>query len=697
MILLMTVAAVVCVLQLGLLGSWGRSLRISTLLLTIAVGFFVCGTTAVLLQLAWTRTLAAVTGGSLSDIVLTASYTMDPVIEEVVKLLPLAVVAWRWSRAHRQLGFTDHLLAGAALGVGFELFEAALRFSTLGALTTAVPGGYLVAASLGGTVTVPAIWTSLTSWQPAPAAFEELLSFTSGGDTVQHLVWTALAAVGLGWFVRRADPWRWLGVLPLVVACLDHANYNYRIGTVAAPLTVPSDLVAWIGGRLPGLLVVALVAAVAYDRWVQARIRPQHPSILLTGESPTGLGPGPLLRRATAGPPWSTYVTWRFVLARRAAVLAEAVQLPPPSLLDLVAVERDRLERATSGAAWADAGRRLRPSPDLSLLWSWRTVLWVVAVVPAFAYLVLGGLPATRGLQAAMRGTVGLWLLVAGAVAGSVLVIAQLRPLLAVARSAPEPGVHESRLRPQVRLVTAAGSLLAGGLLVVAALVARDPDQRIVTNFHALDALGDALLILGIALFVASFIMFPPLGLAVATTGELILVSTVSSAFITAVAGSAVLAGTGVMLSEAADGSGGSSKGGSGADDAATAARQRRLDELSRDPAHGGRITPGSRAEAEVGLGLEERGAVHGLRRSPHPGEEFRDAANQAWDVKAFRSRGFDVASAVRKIRMEMLAGKENVMLDLRQLTSADQSALRQAVEQATARGELPLRVLWWP
>src|SRR4051794_16745868 len=197
----MTVAAVCCVLQLGVIGSWGRSLRLSTLLLTIAVGFFVCGTVAVLLELGWTRAAAAVTGASLYDVVGTAAYTLDPLIEELVKLAPLVLVAWRWARAHRQLGLTDHLLAGAALGVGFELFEAALRFSTLGALATAVPGGYLVAASLGGTVTVPSVWTSLTSWQPAPAASADLLSFTSGGDTVQHLVWTALAAVGLGWFV----------------------------------------------------------------------------------------------------------------------------------------------------------------------------------------------------------------------------------------------------------------------------------------------------------------------------------------------------------------------------------------------------------------------------------------------------------------------------------------------------------------
>ena len=232
MVLLMTVAAVCCVLQLGVLGSWGRSVRLTTLLLALGLGVYACGIVAVVLQIAWTRGFAAVTGSSLYEVVGVAAYTVDPVIEEVVKVAPLVLLAWRWPRTHRQLGLTDHLLLGAALGVGFELFEAALRFSTLGALAVSVPGGYLVAANLAGTITVPSLWTSLTTWQPVPAAFDDLFAFGTGGDSVQHLVWTALAAVGVGWFVRRHDALRWLGVVGLAIACLDHMNYNLRIGTV---------------------------------------------------------------------------------------------------------------------------------------------------------------------------------------------------------------------------------------------------------------------------------------------------------------------------------------------------------------------------------------------------------------------------------------------------------------------------------
>ncbi|MGL4178473.1 MAG: hypothetical protein ACRCSN_20645 [Dermatophilaceae bacterium] len=63
-------------------------------------------------------------------------------------------------------------------------------------------------------------------------------------------------------------------------------------------------------------------------------------------------------------------------------------------------------------------------------------------------------------------------------------------------------------------------------------------------------------------------------------------------------------------------------------------AQQQRIADLARDPAEGGKIDADTIAEAEVGLALEERGDVSGLRRSPHEGAEFIDADGNAWDVK---------------------------------------------------------------
>ncbi|MGL5930114.1 MAG: PrsW family glutamic-type intramembrane protease [Dermatophilaceae bacterium] len=464
MLLLMAAAAVVSVAQLALVGSWARSVRVSTLLMAVAVGAYACGTVTVLIQVAWTRLLSFATDRPLPDIVEVASYTADPVIEEIVKLAPLVVLGWRWRMTHRQLGLTDHLLASVALGAGFELFEAALRFSSLGAVATSVPGGYLVAGNLGGTVTVPSLWESLTSWQPVPAAFEEL--FASGGDTVQHLVWTGLAGLGFGWVFRRGDAWRWLGLAGVAVACADHANYNLRAVADDVPsiLVPPSAVVAWVGSLLSTILVLALAGAVAADRLTLAGARARRHELLLDGEVASGLGMGPLVRRATTGAPWSTYATWRFVLARRAVMYGSAAGVDELVVSVTVAEERALLERARSGPAWTVAGRRftgrLREVLAPRRLVTPVSVLWLIALTPAVLYLVIGAFPATSALQRWLRGPVGLALFVGCAVVGAAMLALQLRQASVGLRRLPASSLHDLRLRGQERVVIAGGGRL---------------------------------------------------------------------------------------------------------------------------------------------------------------------------------------------------------------------------------------------
>lgn len=129
------------------------------------------------------------------------------------------------------------------------------------------------------------------------------------------------------------------------------------------------------------------------------------------------------------------------------------------------------------------------------------------------------------------------------------------------------------------------------------------------------------------------------------------------------------------------------------------AARQERIEELAGDPAHGGAIDDDGRAEAEVGVALEESGAVRGLVRSPSPGAEFIDADGQAWDVKGFRSTvpprakgAFTVEKAMDSIREEITA-RENVMVDTRNMTPEHVQQLQEAVR---AEGYED-KVLYWP
>ena len=57
----MAFAAFSGVLQLMVMGSWTRTVRLRMLLLSVGVGIYGCGLAAVALQFAYTRTVAAVT------------------------------------------------------------------------------------------------------------------------------------------------------------------------------------------------------------------------------------------------------------------------------------------------------------------------------------------------------------------------------------------------------------------------------------------------------------------------------------------------------------------------------------------------------------------------------------------------------------------------------------------------------------
>jgi hypothetical protein len=112
-------------------------------------------------------------------------------------------------------------------------------------------------------------------------------------------------------------------------------------------------------------------------------------------------------------------------------------------------------------------------------------------------------------------------------------------------------------------------------------------------------------------------------------------------------------------------------------------ARQARIQLLARDPAHGGKVTPGSLREAEVAVSLEEGGKVQGpIQRDPTGAADFIDGNGTHWDVKGFNSHvpkaqgGFDVVTDAAKIDTSLAQG-ENVMVDTGNMTPADVNALQ--------------------
>src|SRR5262249_16822759 len=146
-----------------------------------------------------------------------------------------------------------------------------------------------------------------------------------------------------------------------------------------------------------------------------------------------------------------------------------------------------------------------------------------------------------------------------------------------------------------------------------------------------------------------------------------------------------------------------------------------RLEELARDPDHGGKVTEQTRREAKVVLDLDSQGNPKAPVRRPVPGDghsgDFVDGAGGDWDVKAYKSRQtiidnirakaaakgappprldpaqpvpgeFDVGTAMNQLRAE-LRGGERVIIDTEGLSPEDLALLKAAVKHGNLEGQV--------
>lgn len=222
----MAVAAVWGVLQLFAVSWPTRSVRLSTLLLALVVGAYGCGVATALVQLAYTRLYAHQSGQSLLTVVNTTSYTVAPWVEELIKISPL-LLAGLSAKVRRQWGLTGFVVVGAALGAGFGLLEAVLRFGLDADRAMPRGGGWIIPDSLSPPY-VPGLEQVLTSWLPAP--FSQLdLGGPPGTETFTHLVFTAMAGLGAGLLWRGRGLLRLLSALPIAAAATYHTVNNYAV------------------------------------------------------------------------------------------------------------------------------------------------------------------------------------------------------------------------------------------------------------------------------------------------------------------------------------------------------------------------------------------------------------------------------------------------------------------------------------
>jgi RsiW-degrading membrane proteinase PrsW (M82 family) len=386
------------VLQLIILGSLARTVRIRTVYAALAVGLYLLVPLTVVLQAGWTGLCAPLFGLSAPELVRIASYTFDPFLEELLKLLPLALLLLV-PTFRRQWSFTDLVLIGAAAGAGFGLAEDIYRFGGSADRAQSISGGWALVFSQGSLL-VPSIGKTLTSWLPIGVA--------GGSSDVArlnvHLVWSAVGGLAVGLAVlSRSKAARWAALGLLVYISLDHAAGNMtNIGdSWLAFLSWPLGGLVHLRGLMP-------IAALAAAWWLDQRRQGNRDSLepLLMAEqsaSPRWKG---TLGAAFSRLPWSLISVDRFVRMRRAFRAERTATTAQSTTLNaLVVNERDRVDRELA-----------QLQTEVPALWppGWTmgvlraalrrpaVIIWLVILTPSVLWFVVGGWPQTAGLQAFM-------------------------------------------------------------------------------------------------------------------------------------------------------------------------------------------------------------------------------------------------------------------------------------------------------
>lgn len=518
---MMAVAALWGVLQLFAISWPTRSVRLSTVLLALAVGVYGCGVATALVQLAYTRIHAEQSGRSLVSVVNTTGYTVAPWVEELLKVTPL-LLAGLSPRVRRQWGLTDFVVVGAALGAGFGLLEAVLRFGLDADRAIPRGEGWIVPDSLSPPY-VPGPGQVLTAWLPAP--FSQLdLGGPPATETFTHLVFTALAGFGVG-LLWRARGWvRVLSVLPIAAAVVHHTVNNYAVQEHSG---AAKDWLESLNGAAWAAPLLCLAVAMAADLRRLHRGKAAVPDVLLASERTDGDSAGALLRYAAWRLPWSLLIVLRYVRLRRSLLYAVG-SAPPESTAELHGVVvgiTARMDASDNAAAWRSLDIRAWLKATRAARRSrgrWLVLIPCVLILPSLLFLGVGSFTSTAGLQEFFSTGRGPTILMGFAMAALAWIAYQLVTLLRTWRLASTQPVGEVLAAHRFRLATALGAGTTGTLLLWRALGAAGPDGATIRTLHLLDALNTFLAYLGFALILLSLLaLFPPGGFALAGGGAL--------------------------------------------------------------------------------------------------------------------------------------------------------------------------------
>jgi len=469
------------VIQLFVLATLSRTVRMRTVIAAMAVGLYAMAPVAVILQKSWIGVAASLVGKSMADMTGIASYTVDPFIEEALKLLPLALLMLI-PAIRRQWTLTDCLLVGAAIGSGFGLAEHLYRYASSPDAAEAVRGGWIMTFGRY-TPTVPGIPSSLTSWLPNGVWFPEDPTRVNW-----HLAWSAIGGLALGIWVRNPKrAARLTAVGMFVLIGLDHAAGNTHdiANSWLAFLAWPLDLIT---SHLGLLAFVAVVAA----WWLDRRAQPADDALepLLAAErsaSPRIVG---TFTAAVKRLPWSIPWVFGFDRARRAYHAAHASAPDSVSgMLEALIAQRDRIEQQLVQPqapplippAWTPYALRntLRQRP---------MIISLVLLAPSLLYLIIGGFPQTAWVQKVVTSGV-VWPLVI-----LITLAAQLRLVLRVARGARNLGktsrlpIGDDAAILGLQLACGIGSVALGGFTLMRVFSGVSVGSTLLSHAHASDA-----------------------------------------------------------------------------------------------------------------------------------------------------------------------------------------------------------------
>ncbi len=222
---------------LAIIGTFTRTLVLRRMLSLFLWGAFMTGVAVIVSRVA-VRTFAFSGPGGIEIIM--------AMIEEVIKLIPLIILLIAGRKFSTfTMGMTDFILAGAALGAGFSCLEYAAAHQHSAAY------GQL-------------------AWLPTA-------EITNGRMISGHLIWSSLAAAGVGFGFFFKTRWNVAAIgaaIGLSVAMLDHAAYNYSV-VYTDWITGILNAFALNGYLAFGLWVVSIVIALVVDIRILLKAVPQ--------------------------------------------------------------------------------------------------------------------------------------------------------------------------------------------------------------------------------------------------------------------------------------------------------------------------------------------------------------------------------------------------------------------------------------